>query len=127
MFGRAKILLTIAAFALATPVFAQAPAPATAAYDGTYIGVSREASPYSSGQKATCVANGVPPTLTITNGVARTSGGAEGTVSPDGRLVLRSPNSFRWDGQIDSHGTVKAQGSGTYSCLYTNTWQKQSR
>ena len=40
MFGRTKILLTITACAFATPVAAQAPAPTTTAFDGTYTGVS---------------------------------------------------------------------------------------
>ena len=41
MFGRARILLAIAACTLATPAVAQAPTPTTTAFDGTYIGVSR--------------------------------------------------------------------------------------
>jgi len=39
MFGRARVLLTIAASVLAMPVAAQTPAPTTAAFDGTYVGV----------------------------------------------------------------------------------------
>ena len=38
MFGRARILLTIAACLLATPVAAQAPATASTAFDGKYVG-----------------------------------------------------------------------------------------
>jgi hypothetical protein len=41
MFGLTTILLMVAVRMLATPVAAQAPAPATTAYDGTYVGVLR--------------------------------------------------------------------------------------
>jgi hypothetical protein len=43
MLDRTIVLGTIAACMLATPVAAQAPAPAptTTAFDGTYVGVSR--------------------------------------------------------------------------------------
>ena len=45
MSDRTIVLWTIAACMLATPVAAQAPAPAptTTAFDGTYVGVSRTA------------------------------------------------------------------------------------
>jgi len=43
--------------------------------------------------------------MTITNGIVRIEKRAEGTVSPDGRLVLRRQG-FRYDGQIDPQGTV---------------------
>ena len=39
MFGRAKVLLTIAACVLALPVAAEAPAPTTA-FDGQYVGTA---------------------------------------------------------------------------------------
>jgi hypothetical protein len=41
MLDRTIVLGTIAACMLATPVAAQAPAPTTTAFDGTYVGVSR--------------------------------------------------------------------------------------
>jgi hypothetical protein len=40
MFGRAKVLLTIASLALATPVAAQAPATTTTAFDRKYVGTA---------------------------------------------------------------------------------------
>jgi hypothetical protein len=38
---RPLMVLTIAALTLAVPAAGQAPAPATTAFDGTYLGVSR--------------------------------------------------------------------------------------
>jgi hypothetical protein len=40
MFGPARILLTIAACGLATPVAAQAPAPMATGFDGKYVGTA---------------------------------------------------------------------------------------
>jgi hypothetical protein len=103
MFGRARRLLTIAACALATPVAAQAPTPATTAFDGVYQGVSADVSKYGGGGR--CTPGTVPSTLTIINGIARTATGDEGTVSPKGGLVLRTPRSLRIDAQIDAQGS----------------------
>jgi hypothetical protein len=59
MFGRAKVLLTIAAGALAMPVFAQAP---TTAFDGKYAGVSREVSKNPSAHRTNnCPQSGETP------------------------------------------------------------------
>lgn len=85
MFGRAKILLTIAAYALAMPAIAQAPA-STRSFDGRYIGVSRESAKAGSNPGAKCPQSGVPASLTVRNGVIGRpgTGGWEGTVSPQG-------------------------------------------
>jgi hypothetical protein len=40
MFGRTRILLTIWACVFSVPVAAQAPAPTTTQFDGTYNGIS---------------------------------------------------------------------------------------
>jgi hypothetical protein len=40
MFGRAKVLLIIAGFALTVPGGAQTPGPPPTAFDGRYVGVS---------------------------------------------------------------------------------------
>ena len=126
MFGRARILLMIGVCALAMPVAAQAPAPTTTAFDGTYAGVSREVSKAQSGGTAgNCAVNGVPGPLTITNGVAR-GGGWEGAVSPEGALVMRLPNASRFDGQIDRQGTIRGQVGG-YICVWTYVWQKKGK
>src|SRR5262249_22746264 len=114
---RLLMLLTIGVAALAMPAAAQA--PATTAFDGTYAGVSREVSKVRTGGTAgNCGVNGVPGPLTIKDGVvqSRGSGGWEGTVNPQGVLVMRSPNASRFDGQIDNQGTIRGQVGG-YICM----------
>ena len=126
MFGRAMILLAIPASALATPVAAQAPAPTTA-FDGKYVGVSRESSKAGSTPGAKCLPRGVPDTLTITNGVVGIPGDYwQGTVSPQGIVVMRNPKLSRVDAQIDPQGTIRGQYGGP-ACIYTYVWQKGSR
>ncbi len=72
--------------------------------------------------------NGVPGALTIKNGVVRSGsgGGWEGTVSPQGMLVMRLPNAARFDGQIDSQGIIRGQVGG-YICMWTYVWQKKNK
>ena len=123
MIGRPRTLLAIAACMLMTPVAAQAPAPTTTAFDGVYTGLSREAFSYAE-SKSCAPIFGPPPTLTIIDGLIRARGGMEGRVSADGRLVLRTPNSWRIDGQIDSRGGIKGQAN-TYHCAVTYVWQKE--
>ena len=127
MFGRKRILITIAASALAMPVFAQTPAPTTA-FDGTYAGISREVSKSPSAPRAKCPPSGALAPLTIKNGVIVASGPAEweGTVSPQGVLIMRNERSVRVDGQIDLQGTIRAQYAGT-GCVTNFVWQKQSK
>lgn len=119
---------------------AQAPASTTTLFDGTYAGVSREyswiakygsaptsASPPTPGNDAKCGQNGVPFPLTITNGVVQSTPDYwEGTVSPQGALVMRTPHSSRADGWIDNQGIIRARRSGT-DCVTTWVWRKQSR
>jgi hypothetical protein len=126
MFRGMIILSVLAACAFAMPTGAQAPTPATTAFDGVYKGVSRESSAYAEARQQCPPGPSAPDALTITNGIARTAEGLEGTVSPQGGLVLRTPRSFRIDGQIDAQGTIRARGSGT-RCTVTYVWQKQSR
>ena len=127
MFGRSKILLTIAACVLATQVAAQAPAPTTTAFDGKYVGVSRESSKAGSNPGAKCLPSGVPAPLTIKNGVVGKPGGEgwQGAVSPQGGLTMRNANSLRVDGQIDQQGTITTRYSGP-ACITTFVWRKQS-
>jgi hypothetical protein len=127
MFGRERILITITASALAMPVFAQTPAPTTA-FDGIYAGISREVSKSPSAPRAKCPPSGALAPLTIKNGVIVASGPAEweGTVSPQGVLIMRNERSVRVDGQIDPQGTIRAQYAGT-GCITNFAWQKQSK
>ena len=76
MLDRTIVLGTIAACMLATPVAAQAPAPAptTTAFDGAYAGVSRpflESEMSSHSPNGVCPPNGQPAPLTIAGGVVR--------------------------------------------------------
>jgi hypothetical protein len=132
MFGRARILLTIAASAVAMPVAAQAPGPTTTAFDGTYLAVSADAGiPASDIDARVCHPRPyrLPPPLTITNGVVRTVDEPAwvGTVSPQGAAVIRCPDSARVDAQIEPQGTIRGQFSGvggSYTCLTRFVWQK---
>jgi hypothetical protein len=126
MFGRAKILLTIAACALAIPAAAQTPAPTTA-FDGTYAGVSQTTKQTGKASRQHCPSNGVPAPLTIGNGVVGTpsSGGWEGAVSQQGALVIRDSSSARVEGQIDRQGTITGRFK-TSGCHVDYVWRKQS-
>jgi hypothetical protein len=117
--------MVVAACALAAPAGAQAPAPTTAAFDGTYFGVSRifeeSTAPVNEGRTWTrfCLAYGPPVALTIANGIARARN-LEGSVSPQGILAMRDFwNHF--DGRIDSHGTVAGRLGGA-ACNYLVVW-----
>jgi hypothetical protein len=104
-----RAILIIASLALATLVAAQAPGSSTAVFDGTYAGVSREntwitssgtvptlARPATPSDNASCGQNGVPFPLTITNGVVRSTPDYwEGTVSPQGIVVMRNGTRVR--------------------------------
>jgi hypothetical protein len=135
MLDRTIVLGTIAACMLATPVAAQAPAPTTTAFDGTYVGVSRtfEGNIYGDVRIQTrgCTPGGQPGPLTIAGGVARYNGSTvnrityEGSVNAQGVLVMHSPRSARIDAQIDAHGTVTGRATG--DCNYQLVWQKEGK
>ncbi len=128
MFARAVVPLTIAACAFAMPVAAQAPAPTTA-FDGTYTGVRTLEGTMTgpSSRTRSCPPSGPTAPLTIVNGVARTAWGgtAEGSVTPQGTLVMHAPNGARIEGQIDGHGAVT--GRLTSACSYQMVWQKKGK
>jgi hypothetical protein len=147
MLGGARILVTIAACMAAMPVAAQAPAPTTTAFDGTYIGVSRTVEGFigssshagptaargsAGGGTQSCTPNGQPGPLTIANGVARYNGSAmarinwsEGSVNAQGMLVMLYPEGGgRLDAQIDGRGTMTGRITGG-GCSYHMVWQKQ--
>jgi hypothetical protein len=132
MFGRMRVVLTIVACtASAIPVAAEGPVPTTTGFDGTYAGVSRTLEgvmgrTMRGDQTRFCPPSGSgAPSLTIANGNARTRWGspAEGSVTPQGVLVMRNQNGLRFDGQIDGKGA--ATGRWTGSCSYQVVWQKK--
>ena len=124
MFGQAKVLLTIASLALATPVAAQVAAPPTTAFDGNYVGVSAHVAK-STAHGRQCPREHTPETLTITNGAAQSSTRDRwtGTVTPQGSVVLRNKRSMRVDAQIDPQGTVKGRYQGP-ACMVDYVWRK---
>jgi hypothetical protein len=127
MFALARILLTTAVCTVALSAIAQVPAPTTTAFDGKYVGVSRESSKAGSNPGAKCPPSGVPAPFTIRNGMIGRSGGQgwQGAVSPQGGLTMRNANSLRIDGQIDPQGTITAKYSGP-ACITTFIWHKQA-
>ena len=138
MFGPAKVLLIITPFVLAIPGAAQAPTPTTTTFDGIYGGVWRRSEGTIGGAASRtmqgmafggasrfCAPDGVPSPLTIVNGVARTAygGGAEGSVSPQGVLVMQSQGGARFEGRIDGKGTIAGRFTG--GCSTSIVWQKK--
>jgi hypothetical protein len=92
-----------------------APAPApTTPFDGWYRGVSREVSGSGSNEhhcNPVAVVPAIP--LTITNGVVGIPGEWwQGTVSPQGIVVMGNPKLSRVEAQIDRQGTIRGQYSG---------------
>ena len=129
--GQTRVLLTVAAFAvaafaMATPAAAQAPGP-TSAFDGVYAGVSAHVSK-STAHGRQCPREHTPGTLTITNGAVQSStrDSWTGTVSPRGDVVLRNKRSMRVDAQIDPQGAIKGQYHGP-ACTVAYLWHKQSQ
>jgi len=132
MSDRTIVLGTIAACMLAMPVAAQAPAPTTPAFDGTYVGVSRtswQGSMDDINEARFCPPNGQPGPLTIAGGAARwlshTGRTFEGSVNARGALVMHGPYGNRIDAQLDSRGTVTGRMSSF--CSYQLVWRKEGK
>jgi hypothetical protein len=119
------MLLTVAASTFALSAGAQVPAPPTTAFDGVYFGSRTFEQAYEGKSWVRfCLTSGTLAPLTIVNGMARTlwAGTAEGYVSPQGAIVMHAPDSIRFEGQIDSQGTVRGRFTG--ECSYQLVWQK---
>jgi len=128
---------------LGTPVAAQAPAPTTTAFDGTYVGVSRTLLPIDSASTRCMYNNDQPGPLTITGGVARYNGSTlrrgrvlstcDGSVNAQGVLVMHCPYGARLDAQIDGSGTVTGRTTlfvfvrRDRYCSYQMVWQKEGK
>jgi len=96
-------------------------------FDGVYQGVSRQLAggAMSTGRTRSCEPDAVPAPLTISGGVAHAGSQQyplEGTVSPQGALVMRSPGGH-FEGQIDAQGRVV--GVLVLNCSYQMTWQRR--
>jgi len=121
----------IYAAALIMPIPAGAQGTTTA-FDGTYSGVSRTLERTMAVPRSGCAPSGGAAPLTIVNGIARTLWGrpaeAEGPVSPQGVLIMRTPDGHRFDGQINNgEGTVTGRfGGRPGGCTYQMVWQKKA-
>ena len=124
MSGQAKVLLTIASLALATPVAALVAAPPTTAFDGNYVGVSAHIGK-STGHGRQCPREHAPNPLTITDGAVHSSAKDRwtGTVSPEGNVTLRNRRGMRVDAQIDAQGAIKGRYQGP-ACFVDYVWRK---
>jgi hypothetical protein len=95
---------------------ASTPLP-TRPFDGDYRGVSGEVSDSGSNEHG-CYPHALTPPapLTITNGVVRTPGRQwwEGTVNPQGTVVIHNPKWNRVDARVDSQGTIRGQYGGEF-------------
>jgi hypothetical protein len=105
----------------------QAQTQTTTAFDGTYRGVSRTIEAGGRGRnRGACDPNGVPATLIIASGSARAAepdGPMEGSVTPQGALVMRTDRGGVFQGQIDGRGSISGRMIG--DCSYLFVWQKQ--
>ena len=126
MSGHTKAVLTAAIFALAIPAAAQAPAPASTAFDGKYVGVSAHIAK-STAHGRQCPRQHAPEALRITNGTVQSSGRERwtGTVGQQGDVVLRNKLSMRVDAQIDPQGAIKGRYQGP-ECMVDFVWHKQT-
>jgi hypothetical protein len=108
----------------------------TMSFDGWYSGVPREVLDGES-NRHTCDPRALPPPvgLRVSNGVVGIPGitSWEGTVSPQGAVVMRNRAFTRVDGQIDPQGTIRGQCSGELpsrlgggtNCIVKFVWQKE--
>ena len=104
------------------------------AFDGTYTGVATQNISQGNtldvaGGNApiTCQNYGVPPPLTIHNGLAQfqlLNYSFQGYVTPQGHLKMDAGYGQVIDGQMDNQGVYRAQGVG--ACAYTATWRKSA-
>src|SRR5215469_15767409 len=109
------------------PAAAQA-SPQTTAFDGTYAGVSGVSTRSQPGSRNRyCRQPGVPSPLTIRDGVIQSTGGDgwQGTVNPQGGLVIRDLRGRRVNAQIERSGTITGYYPGP-TCWTTFVWRKQS-
>ena len=106
----------------------------TTAFDGTYAGVSTQN--ISKGNTLdvaggnapiVCQEYGVPPPLTIRNGLAQfqlLNYTFQGYVTPQGQLKMNAGYGQVVEGQIDNQGVFRAQGLG--ACAYNATWRRSA-
>ena len=120
-------LVTVSAFALPPgDAAAQGSPPAnTTAFDGSYVG----SFVHTTGPAgAVCPNYKVAPALTIRNGVASFAAldlHFQGTVTPQGQLMMQSEHGQTFEGQIDPYYVLKGRVTGR--CVYDATWHKYKK
>jgi hypothetical protein len=116
------------------PVNPISSANTTSAYDGTYAGVAVEeisaggALAEAGDGLTTCVNYGVPPALTISNGLAQLQVHDvtfQGYVTPQGALTMRTGLGHKFEGHIDNNQFV-LKGRIMERCTYNLSWQRNS-
>jgi hypothetical protein len=117
-----------------TAYAAGSPSNTTRAFDGTFTGVGARNIGQGNtlavaGRNApiTCQDYGVPPPLTIHNGLAHfqlLNYTFQGYVTPQGHLKIDAGYGQTLDGQIDNQGFFRAQVLG--ACVYNLTWRRSS-
>ncbi len=134
-----KLTLSFIVAVLVTPAHAQGISGpgATAAFDGTYVGVSAENNsagntlgggrehPSGYAGSRSCRTFRAPARLIIANGVAQAKWGdytLRGNPTPQGKLTMTTGYGQKFEGQIDSQQTIKGQLIGY--CAYTLVWRK---
>lgn len=104
-------------------------AVAAGPYDGTYAGTSLSltGTTSSNGKGQACQTTATAPgPLTITNGHAQThwgNGTLEGDVDASGKLIMRSAQAGRFEGQVSPNGAV--QGNYEGYCIFALAWQRR--
>jgi len=113
------------------PVLPVSSANTTSAYDGTYAGVTVEnvsasgALAESGDGLTSCVNYGVPPALTISNGLAQLQVRDvifQGYVTPQGALTMRTGLGHRFEGRINDQYVLR--GRIMERCTYDLSWQR---
>jgi len=104
-----------------------ATAQGTAAFDGTYRGISITVAKYSAYnpfREGRCPppSSPTPARMRIANGTVE-AGRFQGTITPEGVLQMRNERGFLVNGRVGPDGSVQAQGAGPY-CVWNYVWQK---
>ena len=99
-----------------------------AGYDGTYVGTSAAVlgTTAGTGRGNACTQFSAPAPLTISGGHAQVKwgdGSLTGDVDANGKLIMHSNLSGRFEGQIDPSGSIKGNFQGY--CIYSLTWQRK--
>jgi len=119
-------LVTVSAFASAPGDAAAQGSPTyTTAFDGSYVGSFVQTTGPAG---AACPNYKVAPALTIRNGVASFAAldlHFQGTVTPQGQLMMQSEHGQTFEGQIDPYYVLKGRVTGR--CIYDATWHKYKK